>query len=290
MVNKAIAERNVVVGGTSAGMAIMGKYYFSAQNGTITSAQALTNPYNSLVTVSDEPFLVNQHLSNVITDTHYDSPDRKGRHVTFLSRILQDYQAVGKGIACDEYTAVCIDTLGLCKIYGDYPTYDEDVYFIQPNCELPDLMPETCVTATPLTWNRSGQALKVYHAKGTPFGTQTFDLNDWTTGTGGVWEYWYVENGVLTQTGGTAPDCGLASLSNMDDMLISVYPNPVSGNEITIDNLSQFNWIIKDLHGKTYSTPSNGIQIDLINLSNGIYLLNISSDKKQEIVKLVIAR
>jgi hypothetical protein len=76
----------------------------------------------------------------------------------------------------------------------------------------------------------------------------------------------------------------------MDDMLISVYPNPVSGNEITIDNLSQFNWIIKDLHGKTYSTPSNGIQIDLTNLSNGIYLLNISSDKKQEIVKLVIAR
>ena len=290
LVNKAIAERNVVVGGTSAGMAIMGKYYFSAQNGTVTSAQALTNPYNSLVTVSDEPFLVNEHLSNVITDTHYDSPDRKGRHVTFLSRILQDYQAVGKGIACDEYTAVCIDTLGLCKIYGDYPAYDEDVYFIQPNCELPDLMPETCVTATPLTWNRSGQALKVYRAKGTPFGTQTFDLNDWTTGTGGVWEYWYVENGVLTQTGGTAPDCGLASLSNMDDMLISVYPNPVSGNEITIDNLSQFNWIIKDLHGKTYSTASNGNQIDLTNLSNGIYLLNISSDKTQEIVKLVIAR
>ena len=290
LVNKAIAERNVVVGGTSAGMAIMGKYYFSAENGTITSAQALTNPYNSLVTVSDEPFLVNQHLSNVITDTHYDSPDRKGRHVTFLSRIMQDYQAVGKGIACDEYTAVCIDTLGFCKIYGDYPAYDEDVYFIQPNCELSDLTPETCVTSTPLTWNRGGQALKVYHAKGTTFGTQTFNLTDWTIGTGGVWEYWYVENGVLTQTGGTAPDCGLASLSNMDDMLISVYPNPVSGNEITIDNLSQFNWIIKDLHGKTYSTASNGNQIDLTNLSNGIYLLNISSDKTQEIVKLVIAR
>ena len=250
----------------------------------------MTNPYNSLVTVSDEPFLVNQHLSNVITDTHYDSPDRKGRHVTFLSRIMQDYQAVGKGIACDEYTAVCIDTLGFCKIYGDYPAYDEDVYFIQPNCELSDLTPETCVTSTPLTWNRGGQALKVYHAKGTTFGTQTFNLTDWTIGTGGVWEYWYVENGVLTQTGGTAPDCGLASLSNMDDMLISVYPNPVSGNEITIDNLSQFNWIIKDLHGKTYSTASNGNQIDLTNLSNGIYLLNISSDKTQEIVKLVIAR
>ena len=290
LVNKAIAERNVVVGGTSAGMAIMGKYYFSAQNGTITSAQALTNPYNSLVTVSDEPFLVNQHLSNVITDTHYDSPDRKGRHVTFLSRILQDYQAVGKGIACDEYTAVCIDTLGLCKIYGDYPTYDEDVYFIQPNCELYDLTPETCVASTPLTWNRGGQALKVYHAKGTPFGTQTFDLNDWTTGTGGIWEYWYVQNGALTQTAGTVINCGLANSSNNLEMPLLVYPNPVIGNEITIDGLTQFNFSITDLQGKMYSMKLNENKIDVSNLSNGVYFLNIASDSIQEIVKLVIAR
>ena len=290
LVNKAIAERNTVVGGTSAGMAIMGKYYFSAQNGTVTSAQALTNPYNSLVTVSDELFLVNEHLSNVITDTHYDSPDRKGRHVTFLSRILQDYQAVGKGIACDEYTAVCIDTLGFCKIYGDYPTYDEDVYFIQPNCELTDLNPETCVTSTPLTWNKGGQALKVYHAKGTPFGTQTFDLNDWTTGTGGVWEYWYVQNGVLNQTAGTAINCGLANSSNNLEIPLLVYPNPVIGNEITIDGLTQFNCSIIDLQGKVYSMTLNENKIDVSNLSNGVYLLNISSDKKQEIVKLVIAR
>jgi cyanophycinase-like exopeptidase len=290
LVNKAIAERNVVVGGTSAGMAIMGKYYFSAQNGTITSAQALTNPYNSLVTVSDEPFLVNQHLSNVITDTHYDSPDRKGRHVTFLSRILQDYQAVGKGIACDEYTAVCIDTLGFCKIYGDYPTYDEDVYFIQPNCELSDLTPETCVASTPLTWNRGGQALKVYHAKGTPFGTQTFDLNDWTNGTGGVWEDWYVQNGALTQTAGTVINCGLANSSNNLEMPLLVYPNPVIGNEITIDGLNQFNCSITDLQGKMYSMKLNENKIDVSNLSNGVYFLNIASNSIQEIVKLVIAR
>lgn len=290
LVNKAIAERNVVVGGTSAGMAIMGKYYFSAENGTVTSAQALANPYNSLMTVSNEPFIINQHLSNVITDTHYDSPDRKGRHVTFLSRIMQDYQAVGKGIACDEYTAVCIDTLGFCKIYGDYPTYDEDVYFIQPNCELPDLTPETCVASTPLTWNRGGQALKVYHAKGTTFGTQTFDLTDWTTGTGGVWEYWYVENGVLTQTAGTVINCGLVTILDTEESMISVYPNPVSGNEIKIEGLSQFNWSITDIKGTVYSTPSIGNQIDVSRLSNGVYFLNVITDKKQQTIKLVIAR
>ncbi len=288
LVNKAIAERNVVVGGTSAGMVIMGKYYFSAENGTVTSAQALANPYNSLMTVSNEPFIVNEHLSNVITDTHYDSPDRKGRHVTFLSRIMQDYQAVGKGIACDEYTAVCIDTLGFCKIYGDYPTYDEDVYFIQPNCELSDLMPETCVASTPLTWNRGGQALKVYHAKGTTFGTQTFNLTDWTTGTGGVWEYWYVENGVLTQTAGTVINCGLATILDTEESMISIYPNPVSGNEITIEGLSQFNWIITDLQGKEYSTPSIGNQIDVSKLSNGVYLIRIETELGNTIVKRIV--
>jgi cyanophycinase-like exopeptidase len=290
LVNKAIAERNIVIGGTSAGMAIMGKYYFSAENGTVTSAQAITNPYNSLVTVSDEPFLVNEHLSNVITDTHYDSPDRKGRHVTFLSRILQDYQAVGKGIACDEYTAVCIDTLGFCKIYGEYPAYDEDVYFIQPNCELSDLTPETCVASSPLTWNIGGQALKVYHAKGTQFGTQTFDLTDWKTGTGGVWEYWYVQNGLLTQAEGTQPNCGLANLLEGQEVGVSIYPNPVTGNEITLEDLSQLKWYVTDLQGKVYTVPSNENKIDVSNLLNGVYLLNVSINKKQEIVKLVIAR
>ena len=39
-INAAILNRNIVIGGTSAGMAIQGEYYFSAQNGTITSDEA----------------------------------------------------------------------------------------------------------------------------------------------------------------------------------------------------------------------------------------------------------
>ena len=46
LINQAISERNIVIGGTSAGMAIMGEYYFTAQNGTVTSSEALSNPYN----------------------------------------------------------------------------------------------------------------------------------------------------------------------------------------------------------------------------------------------------
>ena len=130
LINKGIAERNIVIGGTSAGMAIQGSHYFTAETGTVTSTQALNNPYNSLMTVSNEPFIVNQHLTNVITDTHYDNPDRKGRHVTFIARALQDVQTQIRGIACNEYTAVCIDANGICHVYGDYPNYPEHAYFI----------------------------------------------------------------------------------------------------------------------------------------------------------------
>ena len=77
----------------------MGEYYFTAQNGTVTSSEALSNPYNGSVNVDNLPFLEVDYLSNVITDQHYDDPERKGRHVVFISRILTDYGAPAFGIA-----------------------------------------------------------------------------------------------------------------------------------------------------------------------------------------------
>ena len=83
MINQGIAERNVVVGGISAGMAILGQYYFSAVNGTVTSAAALNSPYNTDVVVDSTAFLTVPFMERVVTDTHYNDPDRKGRHTVF---------------------------------------------------------------------------------------------------------------------------------------------------------------------------------------------------------------
>ena len=130
LINLAIADRNIVIGGTSAGMAILGGFYFTAKNGTVTSSAALSNPYTSRVTVDSASFIHAPFLEDVITDTHYDNPDRKGRHVTFLARILKDYGIKAKGIACDEYTAVCIGPDGIAIVYGDYPSNDDNAYFI----------------------------------------------------------------------------------------------------------------------------------------------------------------
>lgn len=207
LINKAISERNIVIGGTSAGMAIQGGHYFSAERGTVTSSTALANPFDTNVTIGSSDFISNQYLDDVITDTHYDNPDRKGRHLVFLARILKDTGIKAKGIACDEYTAVCIDTDGIASVFGDFPNEEDNAYFIQPNCDLTNLEPENCTSGNPLNWNLDNAAIKVYTIKGTADGSNNFNLNDWKTGNGGSWEHWYVDNGVLKEKEGTAPNC-----------------------------------------------------------------------------------
>ena len=60
--NYLINVKKIPIGGTSAGMAIMGQAYNSAVNGSVTSAQALANPYNSLITLGNNNFLHNPFL------------------------------------------------------------------------------------------------------------------------------------------------------------------------------------------------------------------------------------
>ena len=215
LINDAIRRRNVVVGGTSAGMAILGGYYFSAENGTVTSAAALADPYDARVRVDSAAFLRVDHLRHVITDTHYDAPDRRGRHVAFLARALTDYGAPVYGIACNEYTAVCVDENGLARVYGEYPTYPETAYFLRVNCGETDNVPERLSPGQPLDWRASGRAVKVYKVFGTDDGANTFDLSDWQTGSGGVWEDWSVDNGTLNVVAGDQPDCAAVSIRDL---------------------------------------------------------------------------
>jgi cyanophycinase-like exopeptidase len=226
LINEGLLNRNMAIGGTSAGMAILGGHYFSAHYGTVSSATALSNPFDNDVTVDNTPFIDLPLLSDVVTDTHYDDPDRKGRHVVFMARMLNDHGTIAKGIACDEYTAVCIDENGIASVYGEYPNYDDNAYFLQVNCEYKFNFPETILSNTPLTWNVNGEALKVYHTKGTTSGSQQFDLNNWTDGTGGNWQHWYVNSGTLIEHNGTQIDCGVEGLESLDlndSAIVAIY-------------------------------------------------------------------
>jgi cyanophycinase-like exopeptidase len=287
LVNIAIQQRHVVVGGTSAGMAILGKYYFSAQNGTVTSPAALANPYNSKVTVDSTRFIKCAFMGDVITDTHFDDPDRRGRLDVFLARIYTDYGAYARGIACDEYTAVCIDTSGIAKVYGGYPADDDNAYFVQSNCKLAVRSPENCTPGNPLTWYLGGEAVKVYRLKGTSSGANTFDLNDWKTGTGGTWLDWSVSSGTFSEQPGTALDCSNIAVQDYpahDDIIIS--PNPSSGwfylssekTDLLECTCSVYNPLGQKMAVELNRISSKKMAINTAGLEPGLYFLQIAGD------------
>lgn len=207
LVNIGINERNIVIGGTSAGMAILGGIYFSAQNGTTTSATALANPYAGTMTVDMAPFLEVPWMAQVVTDSHYDSPDRRARHMVFMARAITDHGVAAKGIACNEYVAVTLDENGEARVWGEWPAYEEYAYFLQANCLVP-AAPEVCQPGIPVTWYHNGLAVKAYKVPGTMQGVNTFQLGDWRNGSGGEWQDWSIQQGVFgTVPGQPMPDC-----------------------------------------------------------------------------------
>lgn len=287
LINKGIEERNIVIGGTSAGMAIQGGYYFSAQNGTITSDQAMSNPYANNLTVDSTSFLKNEFLDKVITDTHYDDPDRKGRHATFLAKILGKYGVRAYGIACDEYTAVCVGTDGIASVYGGYPSYDDNAYFLTTNCELSDVTPEVFSNNTPVTWDLNNKAMAVYQVKGTAGGTNNFDLNTWMTGNGGTWNYWYINNGSLYEAPTTQPDCALSLIKEKTNSF-EVYPNPAN-NEITLEGIKSKEIQVINQLGQIEITKliiADQETLDISTLTPGVYFLQISGSTSK--TKLII--
>ena len=285
LLNEHINVKQAVIGGTSAGMAIMGGYYFDAANGTVTSSQALNNPYHSKVSLGIHDFIELPFFENVITDSHYDDPDRRGRHTAFLARFATDEGMRSFGIACNEYTAVCIDENANASVYGDYPNYEEYAYFLQANC-ITDFQPENCTSGNPLTWTGNNDAVRVYKVPGTQTGENTFNINDWTTGSGGTWEHWFVDNGTISYTPGENPNCEILGQNTFEELQVSVYPNPFI-DYIYVNSTSDIKYVLYDLFGREIKTGTlNSEIINTHQLSSGIYFLKVFSEQKSKIVKL----
>jgi cyanophycinase len=176
-----LVTRNVPIGGTSAGLAIMGEFSFTAAGGTIDSATALGNPYNGKVALGRD-FLVLPNMSGIITDSHFVTRDRMGRLVTFLARIVKDgWAGTAKGIGIDEMTALAVEPNGAVTVLGSGAAY----FLRTPG------MPEVCQSKKPLTYRN----LSVYRVSG----SATFNLSTWS-GSGGTAYSLSAETGVLTST------------------------------------------------------------------------------------------
>ncbi|MFN0276085.1 MAG: T9SS type A sorting domain-containing protein [Chitinophagales bacterium] len=285
--NYCINTKGITIGGISAGMAIMGEYYFTAENGTITSLQALNNPYSNLMKLGYGDFLENPLMENIITDTHFDNPDRRGRTTAFLARIFTENGYPPYAVACNEYTSICIDENKIAHVFGEYPEYDDIVYFIQVNC-IKENTPEICEDDVELTWDRDDAALKVISMYATNEGEGTFDLNDWITiNPAGPysWENWWAESGEFNFQQETAPincDDTVVSLLHLPDEGIEISPNPVHSN-INIQLPQAFaetTLSIIDIHGRLMikqNASGKYITMDATQLSPGMYLIRAES-------------
>lgn len=172
------------IGGSSAGLAILGEFSFASIIDTIHSPEALADPYGNKVTISRD-FLHIPLLDGTITDTHFGKRDRMGRLVVFLARILQDGWAKEvRAIAVEENAAVLLDPDGNAKVVGEGPAY-----FLSVNHP-----PELCRRKTPLQFT----GIAVHRA---PSGA-SFNVKDWK-GTGGDDYTLAAGNGALKAIGST---------------------------------------------------------------------------------------
>jgi cyanophycinase len=162
-INNALA-RGVPLGGVSAGLAVQGEFAFSSIIDTITSPEAMADPYGPLVTLTRE-FLSVPVLRSVITDSHFSHRERMGRLIVFMSRIVQDGWASSvHGIGIDETTAVVVEADGQARVAGKGAAYFLTL----------DHQPEECAFGRPLTVRH----VKVVKVQAGP--DAKFDLKSWT--------------------------------------------------------------------------------------------------------------
>ncbi len=185
-----VAAKPAPVGGTSAGMAVLGEYVYSAESSeSLTSRVALANPFAPDLTLA-RGFLALPRLENVITDQHLQERDRIGRTVALLSRLQRDgWSAKPRAVAADRETALHIDPAdGSAEVFAtpDHPT--PYVYFMTPAAAPTRCEPGEPLVAGPIDVYRIG-----------PGGQ--FNLASWQ-GSGGIAYQFRAEGGRLHSSRG----------------------------------------------------------------------------------------
>ena len=174
------------IGGTSAGLAVLGEYIYSAQGDApdddgLTSAQALANPYFHRVTVRRN-FLQIPLLHNTLTDSHFAKRDRMGRTLVFLARIVQDgWSPSPREIAIDEKSAVLIEPDGNARVIGT----GKGAYFLSVHKP-----PQNCAENKPLTF----PDISVYRGAA----GAGFNVRDWKAKSEGDYSLSVVDGQVLS--------------------------------------------------------------------------------------------
>jgi cyanophycinase-like exopeptidase len=180
-----VASKPAPIGGTSAGMAILGQYSYSAlTDDSLTSANALADPYHPDLTL-ETSFLKLAAMEGLITDQHLIEENRIGRTVTLLARLVADgVTGRGRAIAADRETALHIDPAsGDVTVHATADHATPYAYFLE--------------TAAPATVCAPGQPLSIAGIRVYRVAPEnSFNLRSWT-GTGGIGYTLSVRAGIL---------------------------------------------------------------------------------------------
>jgi len=117
-----VYDRGSVVGGTSAGLAILGQFAFDAVAGDRThdvhTTDAVADPYEAAISFTEDLFDF-PPLRDTITDTHFAARNRLGRLAAFMAVLVADHRAAGdtiKAIGIQERSALVVDGAGLATL------------------------------------------------------------------------------------------------------------------------------------------------------------------------------
>lgn len=197
---KGLMNKNVPIGGTSAGLAVLGQFDYSALYKSATSELAMLDPYYKDITFDPNPlslqggFIAPPALANLIFDSHFDSRDRMGRFIAFISRTVAPVAAPGgtfgciggvlpasssgnttaRGIGIGVETALLVQGNGNGKpvtakrISNPSTTTESAVYFVRPS-----VPPSVCKPKTPLT-------VSTVEVRKLANSDSVFSITDWT--------------------------------------------------------------------------------------------------------------
>ncbi len=185
-----VAAKPAPVGGTSAGMAILGQFSYSAMSGdSLLSSAALADPLHPDVTIEAD-FLRLAGMQNLLTDQHVVERDRIGRTVTLLARLVQNgFTAEGRAIAADRETSVHLDPVTTKITVHAMAKHSTPHVYLLRTSEAADV----CVRGTALSIDN----VDVYRLSP----GATFNLESWT-GTGGIAYTISAKAGQLTSSRG----------------------------------------------------------------------------------------
>lgn len=143
----------------------LGELLYSAQRKSVTSAQALANPFDKNITL-DPDFLAIPGMADTITDQHFVERDRMGRTLAFMARLATDGVPGIKAIAIDRETAVLVEADGNTTVVANTDHETPYVYLLTGGD------PTIVQPKTPLTFTRV-QVRKVVAG-------ESFDFADWS--------------------------------------------------------------------------------------------------------------